>query len=157
MPTFTTPARPPHHKKKPYIHTYTIYINWYTSISISIKDSKTNPYLSSLFPSLPPLPYHKSSNRHLGRNPFVCDCSIQWLSDYLENNPIETSGARCESPRWLQRRKLTALAEERLKCRCFPCVLGRGLHGYEYSIQTLCLQCSLVTPLKHTIVVLFYE
>uniref|UniRef100_A0A0P4W5L7 Protein slit n=1 Tax=Scylla olivacea TaxID=85551 RepID=A0A0P4W5L7_SCYOL len=53
---------------------------------------------------------------HLGRNPFVCDCSIQWLSDYLENNPIETSGARCESPRWLQRRKLTALAEERLKC-----------------------------------------
>ncbi|XP_069958777.1 protein slit-like isoform X2 [Cherax quadricarinatus] len=53
---------------------------------------------------------------HLGRNPFVCDCNIQWLSDYLEVHPIETSGARCENPRWLQRRKLNALRDERLKC-----------------------------------------
>nr|XP_027218511.1 protein slit-like [Penaeus vannamei] len=53
---------------------------------------------------------------HLGRNPFVCDCSLQWLSDYLELHPIETSGARCENPRRLQKRKLNALRDERLKC-----------------------------------------
>ncbi|XP_076059320.1 slit guidance ligand isoform X2 [Oratosquilla oratoria] len=53
---------------------------------------------------------------HLGRNPFVCDCSLQWLSDYLEVHPIETSGARCANPRRLQRRRLTALKDERLKC-----------------------------------------
>ena len=57
------------------------------------------------------------NSRHLGRNPFVCDCSLQWLSDYLEIRPIETSGARCEYPRRLQRRKITALRDERLKCK----------------------------------------
>lgn len=63
--------------------------------------------------------FRRMTDRHLGRNPFVCDCSLQWLSDYLEIHPIETSGARCENPRRLQKRKLNALRDERLKCKLF--------------------------------------
>uniref|UniRef100_A0A336M078 CSON009074 protein n=1 Tax=Culicoides sonorensis TaxID=179676 RepID=A0A336M078_CULSO len=28
---------------------------------------------------------------HLAKNPFMCDCNLKWLSEYLHKNPIETS------------------------------------------------------------------
>ena len=33
---------------------------------------------------------------HLAQNPFVCDCHLKWLADYLLDNPIETSGVVLE-------------------------------------------------------------
>ena len=55
--------------------------------------------------------------RHLARNPFVCDCNLRWLADYLHKNPKkETSGARCESPKRMQRRKIESLRDEKFKC-----------------------------------------
>ncbi|XP_039440093.1 protein slit isoform X3 [Culex pipiens pallens] len=53
---------------------------------------------------------------HLARNPFICDCNLRWLGDYLHQNPIETSGARCDSPKRMQRRRIEALKDEKFKC-----------------------------------------
>ncbi|XP_045782105.1 protein slit [Maniola jurtina] len=54
---------------------------------------------------------------HLGRNPFSCDCSLRWLAAYLRKNPIETSGAKCDSPKRMNRKRIDALREENFKCK----------------------------------------
>ncbi|KAG8235957.1 hypothetical protein J437_LFUL016428 [Ladona fulva] len=54
---------------------------------------------------------------HLARNPFICDCNLRWLSEYLHRNPIETSGARCEAPKRMQRRRIDAMRDEKFKCK----------------------------------------
>lgn len=54
--------------------------------------------------------------RHLGRNPFLCDCYLTWLADYLHRKPVETSGVRCESPRRMQRRRIAILRDEKSRC-----------------------------------------
>ncbi|CAG4957394.1 unnamed protein product [Parnassius apollo] len=54
---------------------------------------------------------------HLGRNPFTCDCSLRWLAAYLRRNPIETSGAKCDTPKRLNRKRIDALREENFKCK----------------------------------------
>ncbi|KAI5706247.1 hypothetical protein M8J75_006298 [Diaphorina citri] len=53
---------------------------------------------------------------HLARNPFICDCNLRWLAEYLHKNPIETSGARCDTPKRMQRRRIESLREEKYKC-----------------------------------------
>lgn len=58
--------------------------------------------------------------RHLAKNPFICDCNLRWLADYLHKNPIETSGARCESPKRMHRRRIESLREEKFKCKYAP-------------------------------------
>ncbi|XP_048524192.1 protein slit isoform X2 [Dendroctonus ponderosae] len=54
---------------------------------------------------------------HLAKNPFICDCNLQWLGDYLHKNPVETSGAKCESPKKMQRKRIESLKDERFKCQ----------------------------------------
>lgn len=44
-------------------------------------------------------------------------CFQRWLSDYLHKNPIETSGARCDSPKRMHRRRIEALRDEKFKCK----------------------------------------
>ena len=56
-------------------------------------------------------------DRHLARNPFICDCNLRWLSEYLQSHPIETSGARCESPRRMQRKKIGLVKNEKFRCK----------------------------------------
>ncbi|XP_055372509.1 protein slit isoform X2 [Condylostylus longicornis] len=53
---------------------------------------------------------------HLARNPFICDCNLRWLADYLHKNPIETSGARCDAPKRMHRRRIELLRDEKFKC-----------------------------------------
>ncbi|XP_055904656.1 protein slit isoform X2 [Eupeodes corollae] len=53
---------------------------------------------------------------HLARNPFICDCNLRWLADYLHKNPIETSGAKCDAPKRMQRRRIESLRDEKFKC-----------------------------------------
>lgn len=57
------------------------------------------------------------SLRHLGANPFVCDCNLAWLASYLTENPIETSGARCQEPAKLSRKPFNRLKQESFKCK----------------------------------------
>ncbi len=54
--------------------------------------------------------------RHLARNPFHCDCRLTWIVDWMEDFPVETSGARCESPKRMHKKKLGTLRKEQLKC-----------------------------------------
>jgi len=66
---------------------------------------------------------HIHTHRHLAKNPFICDCNLRWLADYLHKNPIETSGARCESPKRMHRRRIESLREEKFKCKTAASVL----------------------------------
>jgi len=54
---------------------------------------------------------------HLARNPFICDCNLRWLSEYLQTHPIETSGARCDSPRRMQRKKIGLVKDDKFRCK----------------------------------------
>jgi len=42
---------------------------------------------------------------------------LRWLAEYLHRNPIETSGARCDTPKRMQRRRIEALKDEKFKCK----------------------------------------
>lgn len=61
--------------------------------------------------------YTNHTRSHLARNPFICDCNLRWLADYLHKNPIETSGARCDAPKRMHRRRIEALRDEKFKCK----------------------------------------
>ncbi|XP_046430500.1 protein slit isoform X1 [Neodiprion pinetum] len=54
---------------------------------------------------------------HLARNPIICDCNLRWLNIYLQAHPVETSGARCEAPKRIYRRKIDALRDDKFKCK----------------------------------------
>ena len=47
--------------------------------------------------------------RHLARNPFYCDCSASWLVEWMTQFPVETSGVRCEEPKVVMRRRMSAM------------------------------------------------
>ncbi|KAG7280890.1 hypothetical protein CRUP_035200 [Coryphaenoides rupestris] len=53
---------------------------------------------------------------HLAQNPFVCDCHLKWLADYLLDNPIETSGARCSHPRRLANKRISQVKGKKFRC-----------------------------------------
>ena len=64
----------------------------------------------SFIPNLPRL------DRHLAQNPFICDCNLKWLADFLRSNPIETSGARCASPRRLANKRIGQIKSKKFRC-----------------------------------------
>ena len=53
---------------------------------------------------------------HLAQNPFVCDCSLRWLADFLRANPVETSGARCASPQRLANKRISQIKSKKFRC-----------------------------------------
>ncbi|KAK3096058.1 hypothetical protein FSP39_022615 [Pinctada imbricata] len=79
---------------------------------LSLYDNKIQSLGNGTFTNLPNI-----QTLHLARNPFICDCNLAWLAQYLHRNPIETSGAQCESPRRMQRKKLTRARVSKFKCK----------------------------------------
>lgn len=67
-------------------------------------------------PSNPPSLF----SSHLAQNPFICDCNLKWLADYLRANPIETSGARCASPRRLANKRIGQIKSKKFRCSGRP-------------------------------------
>ncbi|RWS30898.1 Slit-like protein [Leptotrombidium deliense] len=79
---------------------------------LSLYDNKIQSLGNTTFASLQSI-----QTLHLGENPFICDCNLKWLANYLQKQPIETSDARCEGPRRVQRRRFTALDPSKFKCK----------------------------------------
>ncbi|XP_025093491.1 protein slit-like isoform X1 [Pomacea canaliculata] len=79
---------------------------------LSLYDNKIQSLANGTF-----APLRSIQTLHLARNPFICDCNLQWLADYLKVNPIETSGARCETPRRMRRKKITRVKPQKFKCK----------------------------------------
>ncbi|KAF9788977.1 hypothetical protein SFRURICE_016837 [Spodoptera frugiperda] len=78
---------------------------------------------------------------HLGRNPFACDCSLRWLAAYLRKNPIETSGAKCDSPKRMSRKRIDALREENFKCK--PCPAACACEYGARAVSVACARAAL--------------
>ncbi|XP_035770374.1 slit homolog 1b [Neolamprologus brichardi] len=74
---------------------------------LSLYDNKIQSLAKGTFSSL-----RSIQTLHLAQNPFVCDCNVKWLADFLRSNPIETSGARCASPRRLANKRICLLVHQ---------------------------------------------
>ena len=54
----------------------------------------------------------------MGRNPFICDCNLRWLAEYLRDRPtLETSDARCEEPKRNNRKRFAQLHPDKFRCK----------------------------------------
>ncbi|KAB0369703.1 hypothetical protein FD755_018696, partial [Muntiacus reevesi] len=78
---------------------------------LSLYDNKLQTISKGLF-----APLQAIQTLHLAQNPFVCDCHLRWLADYLQDNPIETSGARCSSPRRLANKRISQIKSKKFRC-----------------------------------------
>lgn len=54
----------------------------------------------------------------MAKNPLICDCNMHWLAAQLQRKPVETSGARCEMPRRVAKKRLTSLDPSKFRCKC---------------------------------------
>ena len=79
---------------------------------LSLYDNKIQSLANGTFESL-----KKIQTLHLGDNPFICDCNLKWLAIYLRQNPVETSDAKCEEPKRIQKRRIASLDSTKFKCR----------------------------------------
>ncbi|XP_034150392.1 slit homolog 1 protein [Esox lucius] len=78
---------------------------------LSLYDNKIQTLAKGTFTAL-----RSIQTLHLAQNPFVCDCNLKWLADYLRSNPIETSGARCASPRRLANKRIGQIKSKKFRC-----------------------------------------
>ncbi|XP_023210446.1 protein slit-like [Centruroides sculpturatus] len=79
---------------------------------LSLYDNNIQSLANGTFDSL-----HNIQTLHLARNPFICDCNLRWLAEYLHINPIETSGARCEAPKRMHRKRINQMKDTKFKCK----------------------------------------
>ncbi|XP_015205363.2 slit homolog 3 protein isoform X1 [Lepisosteus oculatus] len=99
---------------------------------LSLYDNKLQTISKGLFS-----PLRSIKTLHLAQNPFVCDCHLKWLADYLFDNPIETSGARCSHPRRLANKRISQVKGKKFRCS--------GTEDYRARLSGECFQ-DLVCP-----------
>lgn len=90
-------------------------------------------------------------DRHLARNPFICDCHLRWMNAYLRDKQIETSGVRCAGPRRMAKRKFGVLDDRRFRCRSsfnhhLITLLFLPLDRMEYEQTAYSAQCGVQCP-----------
>uniref|UniRef100_A0A8C7VKR3 Slit homolog 3 (Drosophila) n=1 Tax=Oncorhynchus mykiss TaxID=8022 RepID=A0A8C7VKR3_ONCMY len=101
---------------------------------LSLYDNKLQTISKGLF-----APLRSIKTLHLAQNPFMCDCHLKWLADYLFDNPIETSGARCSHPRRLANKRISQVKGKKFRCT--------GTEDYRSKLSGECFQ-DLVCPEK---------
>ncbi|KAJ8015241.1 hypothetical protein DPEC_G00024090 [Dallia pectoralis] len=101
---------------------------------LSLYDNKLQTISKGLF-----APLRSIKTLHLAQNPFMCDCHLKWLADYLFDNPIETSGARCSHPRRLANKRISQVKGKKFRCT--------GTEDYRSRLTGDCFQ-DLVCPEK---------
>ncbi|XP_014055552.1 slit homolog 3 protein isoform X1 [Salmo salar] len=101
---------------------------------LSLYDNKLQTISKGLF-----APLRSIKTLHLAQNPFMCDCHLKWLADYLFDNPIETSGARCSHPRRLANKRISQVKGKKFRCT--------GTEDYRSRLSGECFQ-DLVCPEK---------
>uniref|UniRef100_A0A674CVY9 Slit homolog 3 (Drosophila) n=1 Tax=Salmo trutta TaxID=8032 RepID=A0A674CVY9_SALTR len=101
---------------------------------LSLYDNKLQTISKGLF-----APLRSIKTLHLAQNPFICDCHLKWLADYLFDNPIETSGARCSHPRRLANKRISQVKGKKFRCT--------GTEDYRSRLSGECFQ-DLVCPEK---------
>ncbi|XP_030621453.1 slit homolog 3 protein [Chanos chanos] len=99
---------------------------------LSLYDNKLQTISKGLF-----TPLRSIKTLHLAQNPFMCDCHLKWLADYLFDNPIETSGARCSHPRRLANKRISQVKGKKFRCT--------GSEDYRSRLSGECFQ-DLVCP-----------
>uniref|UniRef100_A0A8C2FDZ9 Slit homolog 3 (Drosophila) n=1 Tax=Cyprinus carpio TaxID=7962 RepID=A0A8C2FDZ9_CYPCA len=99
---------------------------------LSLYDNKLQTISKGLF-----TPLRAIKTLHLAQNPFMCDCHLKWLADYLFDNPIETSGARCSHPRRLANKRISQVKGKKFRCT--------GAEDYRSRLSGECFQ-DLVCP-----------
>ncbi|PWA18705.1 hypothetical protein CCH79_00005511 [Gambusia affinis] len=108
---------------------------------LSLYDNKLQSISKGLF-----APLRSIKTLHLAQNPFMCDCHLKWLADFLFDNPIETSGARCSHPRRLANKRISQVKGKKFRCTGERHTwLFRGQEDYRNRLSGECFQ-DLVCP-----------
>ncbi|XP_044516143.1 slit homolog 1 protein [Gracilinanus agilis] len=97
---------------------------------LSLYDNKIQSLAKGTFTSLRAI-----QTLHLAQNPFICDCNLKWLADFLRTNPIETSGARCASPRRLANKRIGQIKSKKFRCSAKEQYFLPGTEDYQLNSE----------------------